>query len=44
MIKSKIFINDDLMRLSNLWKLILIGLGFFVVFGLFNFQKALVLK
>jgi len=44
MIKSKIFINDDLMRLSNLWKLILIGLGFFVVFGLFNFKKALVLK
>jgi O-antigen/teichoic acid export membrane protein len=42
--KSKIFVVDDLFRLSNLWKLILVGLWFFIVFGIANLKKVFILK
>lgn len=42
--KSNIFVFDDLMRYSNLWKLVLLGVSYYVVFWLFNWRKAVMLK
>lgn len=43
-IKSDLFIFDDVMRYSNLWKLILSGFGFFLMFIGVNWKRAIVLK
>lgn len=43
-IKSNIFVVDDAMRVSNLWKMVVVGLGFFLVFWLVNYKKVLLLK
>ncbi len=42
--KSKIFVIDDLVRMTNLWKLILLWLAFFVAFWAVNYKKFLLLK
>ncbi len=43
-IKGYIFVFDDLMRYTNLVKLIVLGAGFYIVFAAFNYKKALALK
>lgn len=43
-LKSKIFVIDDLVRMTNLWKLILLGMWFFVAFWAVNYKKFLLLK
>jgi len=43
-VKSKLFVFDDMMRYSNLWKLIGLGFGFFLVFIVFNLSRFMALK
>lgn len=43
-IKWNIFIFDDLLRYSNLIKMIVLGLCFYILFAAFNYKKALELK
>jgi len=42
--KSKIFVFDDLMRYNNLRKLLVLVLGFYIIFGMFNWKKLVILK
>jgi len=44
MIKSDLFVFDDLMRYSNLWKLVGLGFAFFLVFVGVNWKRAMMLK
>ncbi len=43
-IKSDLFIFDDVMRYNNLWKLIRLGLVFFLIFVAVNWKRAMMLK
>ncbi len=43
-IKSNIFVFNDLMRYSNLWKLVVLCVAFYIVFGAFNYKKIIILK
>lgn len=43
-LKINTFVIDDLMRMHNLWKTMIFGLWFFVVFGILNYKKILLLK
>jgi O-antigen/teichoic acid export membrane protein len=43
-IKPMIFIFDDGMRYNNLWKLALIWTSFYILFGIFNRRKVVMLK
>ncbi len=42
--KSTIFIFDDLLRYNNLWKLMFILIGFYILIGIFNWEKIITLK
>lgn len=43
-IKSDLFVFDDMMRYSNLWKLVGVGFAFFLVFVGVNWKRAMMLK
>jgi O-antigen/teichoic acid export membrane protein len=44
LIKNKIFIFDDIMRFKNLWSIILLTIGFYLLFIWFNYKKLFFLK
>jgi O-antigen/teichoic acid export membrane protein len=43
-IKSNVFVFDDAMRYSNFWKLVIVGLVFYILFGILNRKQVTMLK